>query len=101
MRVNSVYGVDSDKFKGFYADKGILPGNFKLKPVSIESVLKELMCLDVYKSTGLDNLPSRFLKDGAEILARPIVFIINKSIETGIVPDELKVAKVTPLYKKK
>ena len=59
------------------------------------------MCLDVYKNIGLDNQPSRFLKDGAEILARPIALIINKSIETGIVPDELKVAKVTSLYKQK
>ena len=47
--VNSAYGVDSDKFKGFFADKGILPGNFKLRPISIENVLNELMCLDVSK----------------------------------------------------
>ena len=46
--VGNVYGVYSNKFKEFYANKGIIPGNFKLKPVSIECVLKELLRLNTY-----------------------------------------------------
>ena len=36
------------------------------------------------KSTGLDGLPARFIKDGAEFLKTPISIIINKSINSGI-----------------
>ena len=36
-----------------------------------------------------------------QILTTPISHIVNLSIETCMVPDELKMARVTPLYKKK
>ena len=99
-KCNIKYGVDSKLFKDFYNDKGIKPGAFKLKPVSIKDIEKELLGLNARKSTGLDNLPSRFLKDGATFLSKPLAHIINSSITTGSVPNELKIAKVTPLYKK-
>ncbi len=53
------------------------------------------------KSTGLDGIPARFLKDAAEVVARPLTHIINLSIRTQIFPDKMKMAKVKPLYKKK
>ena len=31
---------------------------------------------------------------------KPITFIVNLSLSTGIFPDELKIAKVVPLFKK-
>jgi hypothetical protein len=53
------------------------------------------------KSTGLDNIPAKFLiRDGASVLKDPITFIINLSINTNSVPDDLKCARVTPLFKK-
>ena len=61
-----LYGVDSKIFNDFYVNKGITPGKFKLEPVSVDDVYKELNGLDARKSTGLDNIPSRFLKEGAE-----------------------------------
>ena len=39
------------------------------------------------------------LKDAALVLTKPLTFIINLSLETGVVPSEWKVAKVIPLYK--
>ena len=53
-----------------------------------------------YKSTGLDGIPAKFLKDGAEILKLPITWIINLSISENTVPDGIKVARVKPLFKK-
>ena len=50
---------------------------------------------------GLDGIPSRFLKDGAAALAKQVTFLINLSITSEIVPDELKTARVCPIYKKK
>ena len=50
------------------------------------------------KATGLDDLPARFIRDVAEGIAYPISYIINLSLKTGVVPDEMKTARVIPLY---
>ena len=42
----------------------------------------------------------RFLKDGANILAKPIAKICNISILSGLFPSDCKIAKLKPLYKK-
>ena len=59
--------------------------------------LKELK---TNKATGINNLSGRFLKDGSKVLATPIPQICNLSIKLSTVPDECKIAKLKPLYKK-
>ena len=63
-------------------------------------VLEKLQRLDGSKATGLDAIPSRFLRDAAEIITPSITHIVNKSIEQGQFPNDLKIARVIPLYKK-
>jgi hypothetical protein len=45
------------------------------------------------------KIPARFLKDAASFLKIPITFIINMSISENNVTDDMKVARVKPLYK--
>ncbi len=54
----------------------------------------------VSKSTGLDNIPARFLRDAAGIIATTITFIVNLSLENCIFPSDMKLAKIIPLLKK-
>ena len=42
------------------------------------------------KATGLDDLPVRFIPDGAEGIAYPISYIITLSLKTVVFPDEMK-----------
>lgn len=51
-------------------------------------------------SSGYDGLSTKLLKTIKGALLNPITIIINQMITTGIFPDKLKVAKVTPIYKK-
>ena len=51
------------------------------------------------KTTGIDGMPARLLKDAASEISRPIAYLINSSISTCMIPSELKSAKVTPIYK--
>ena len=51
------------------------------------------------KAHGIDELPPNLLKDVANEISKPLAFIINKSLSSGIVPDLWKISKVTPLYK--
>ena len=74
--------------------------DFYLRHVSEEFVFKELSQLNSYKSTGLDEIPARFLKEGASFLKIPVTFLLNMSISENCVPDALKIARIKPLYKK-
>ena len=53
------------------------------------------------KSTGHDNVSTYLLKSIDEQVSTPISILINKSLETGVFPDSLKLAKVIPIYKAK
>ena len=67
-------------------------------PTEISNIIK---ALKPKKSCGIDNLSSYFLKLIAGSLANPITLLINESLNSGIVPSALKIAKVTPIYKAK
>ena len=40
------------------------------------------------------------VKQHIDMICEPFAYIINLSITTGIVPDNIKVAKVIPIFKK-
>ena len=63
-------------------------------------ILKQLTDLNPQKSSGVDNISGKFLKDGAKVLALPISQICNLSIKHSIFPRDCKIAKIVPLYKK-
>ena len=48
----------------------------------------------------MDEISPTFLKDGAEVLTKPICDIINLSIKLSTFPDKFKIAKLIPLFKK-
>ena len=95
-----IFSTDTLLFKSYYTNKNIIPNSFILQEVTENFVLKELRKLNPKKSTGLDGINARFLKDGAIELKSVITFIINLSISTNEVPAELKQARVRPLHKK-
>ena len=91
------YGIDSIKI--FYKNLNITT-KFQLKPTTEVIVLKLLKNIDISKAAGIDNLPARFLKDGAVILAELVTKICNISIKSRIFPDPCKLAKLKPIFKK-
>ena len=66
-------------------------------PAEIESLLNNFK---PKSSSGHDQLSMRLIKKIKSSLATPLAHIINQSLTTGIFPDELKKAKVIPIYKK-
>ena len=90
----------SNVFNEFYKKRNPKACKLVLKPVSDNFVLRELQKLNVSKSTGLDNIPAKFLKDGAECIKTQVTHIINLSISTNAIPSDLKEARVRPIFKK-
>jgi hypothetical protein len=50
-------------------------------------------------SPGLDGLTPTMIKVAAPYIDNILVTIINASLEAGVFPDNLKIARVTPIYK--
>ena len=86
--------------KEYYKHLNLENKHFTFQPTTIEIILKLLQNIDPSKAVGLDNLSGRFLKDGATELAPPITMLINLSISKSTFPDQCKIAKLKPLFKK-
>jgi len=70
-------------------------------PIIQEEAVKDLLChLDTHKSMGLDEIHPRVLRELVEELAKPLSIIYQQSWVTGEVPDDWRIASVTPIYKK-
>ena len=91
------YGIDSVKI--VYKILNITT-KFQLKKTTEYIALKLLKNIDIFKVAGVDNLPGRFLKDGAVILGKPVTEICNLSIKSNIFGDPCKLAKSNPILKK-
>ena len=70
-----------------------------MKTINEDIVLKLLKNIDISKAAGIDNLPGRFLRDGAVSLAKPAPKICNLSIKSRIFTDLCKLAKLKPIKK--
>ena len=72
----------------------------KFKFVSTDQVIKFINEIDCHKSSRGD-IPAKIIKIAKEEIAGPITNCINSSISTGNFHDELKVADIIPVFKKK
>ena len=58
-----------------------------------------LFSLQINKSPGYDETSFNVVRNCFGPLLKPLMFIFNLSLQKGSFPDELKVAKVTPVFK--
>ena len=52
------------------------------------------------QSRGVDEISSQLLKVIGKEICKSLTLIINQMIETGIYPENFKIAKITPIHKK-
>ena len=74
---------------------------FTFSYVSYEEVLNKIRNLQNKKTTQQNDIPTKILKENSEVLAGYLKKTTNFCIENSIFPFELKVADVTPAFKKK
>ena len=71
---------------------------FNLQEVNSRTVFFHLSNLSKSKATGLDGISSRLLRECPDLISEYLTLIFNRSINTGIFPDEWKYAKVIPIH---
>jgi len=74
--------------------------SLKFIPVDVEIVSLIVSSLHVWKASGADGLPTKFVK-ASPFMTRLITVLINKSIESSSVPVQWKQAIVTPVPRQK
>ena len=77
-----------------------ITADFCLVSTTEKQVLKIMQDIKSSKAAGIDNLSGKFLKDGADVLAKPVSALCNLSISRGVFPSACKVAKLKPIFKK-
>ena len=88
------------KVASYYDDIKFKDLNFEFSETYPEKILNIFKGLKPSKATGIDNSSGKFLKDGADILARPISQLCKFSIKLSLFPRSCKIAKVKLLFKK-
>jgi hypothetical protein len=77
--------------------EGVTLSEVIITPLAVKNKLKDL---DPNKAQGPDLIPSKVLKEVSEELSVPLCLLFNKSLETGILPEDWKTAEVTAIFKK-
>jgi hypothetical protein len=66
-----------------------------------EHLIKFISQLDVNSSAGFTEIPVIVIKTSSMLFSNHLSDIINDCIRNNCIPDDWKVAVVTPLYKNK
>ena len=77
----------------------LVESSFHFSHISVQQVLSALNQLTLRKSPGLDGISVKLSKDTSDVIAQPLANIFNLSLQTGIFPDDWKIAKVLLVFK--
>ena len=76
-----------------------LPNSMFLEPVTQSLVINTTAKLKSKVSSGHDEISTKLLKETITNIIAPMTHIFNTSLNTGIVPSQMKTAKVIPIFK--
>ena len=82
-----------------YLDSPI-PHSFGLIPTSPEEINNLSHSIHDSHSRGVDDIDPHIAISYIPLIASQLAEIINCSLNTGVVPDAIKIAKIVPIYKK-
>ena len=90
----------SQKTRNYYTKTSCnIFNDFEFSNSSEEDFKKILLSLHTSKAAGME-IPAKFLRDGAEVLALPLKNIIDLSIKLSALPEECKTGKLKSVFKK-
>ena len=63
-----------------------------------EQEVRNIVFLLKNSSPGWDDISAKVIKNSFDLYIQPLTHILNMSLTQGVVPNELKLAKVIPLF---
>lgn len=81
------------------ANEIALTGLSKLEPTTVSEISIMIDNLNCNTSAGIDGINPKCLKCVKNLIVHDLTNSINQCLEDGVFPDNLKIAKVTPIFK--
>ena len=80
---------------------GYMSSSFFISPISEDELVNvSLECLNPNKAAGYDGFRPQVVRKVISYISEPLTYVFNLSLNVGIFPEKLKIAKVVPIYKK-
>ena len=95
-----IHNSNTPNFENYLRNSTENNCTFKFCNINCDDVIKIIDSLKAKTSYGHDGISNKVLKYVKQELAQPLHLIINQCISQGQFPNKLKLAKVTPVYKK-
>ena len=73
---------------------------FTFNHITKEDVINEIKNLDGSNASQEDDIPTKIIKENSDIFSNFICQSFNNMIDVCIFPTSLKLANITPVYKK-
>ena len=109
QQVNAVDGITAESLNQHYVaistDTSYQPPPCKHTAApNVTEVVSEWRMFNILDSlcataTGLDQLPSWFLRLGAPLFYKPLTHLFNVSVSGGVIPHQWKAASISPVPK--
>ena len=72
---------------------------FNFIPITKPVLATAINQLNISKASGLDNISNKLIKAAGNTIHDSLLHLFNLVLVTGIFPEALKIARVTPIYK--
>lgn len=77
---------------------GFFPVLQNFGPPTVNEVINIILNLN-NSAAGHDDIKAKLLKEVVSFISKPLTHVLAVSLKTGVVPNDLKVARVLPLFK--
>jgi hypothetical protein len=71
-----------------------------LLPITESEITSVINNLKLTYSSGYDDITNKVLKLSSQLISKPMTYVFNKSLYTGVYPERVKYAVINPVYKK-
>ena len=94
----SKFETSNENYKTYLGEKSNI--SMYMTKTSTNEISNLISNLDNKKSPGHDGFSGKFIKLCSPFISELLANIINMSISKGVYPDSLKIARVSPIFKK-
>ena len=70
-----------------------------LQPTTEQEIIEICASFRAGTATGYDQITMNVLKEIIDLIVQQLMHVTNLSLNSGTVPDQMKIARVVPLFK--
>jgi len=68
--------------------------------ITEEELIEAISCLKSSKGQGFDEIPGNIIKHLSPVIIKPLLWLFNSIVHSGVVPKAWKISRIIPIHKK-